>query len=127
MDPFDVKRLSLGSGKSEVGKPRAKEKAPRPKPGEKFLKGPVPLSWLESAAHLPGKSLHLGNALWFLAGLKKTRSVILSRSVLQLFGIDRSAKSRALSQLEKAGLVSIERHPGCNPLVTIQSGPEKPQ
>jgi hypothetical protein len=127
MDPFDPKRLSIKKGNGALAKPYPEEKPPRHKKGEKFLKGPVPLSWLASAAQLPGKSLHLGIVLWFLAGLKNTRSVSLSSSVLQRFGVDRSAKRRALSQLETAGLVSVHRHSGCNPLVTILSDQEKPQ
>jgi hypothetical protein len=75
MNPFNVERLALGSGESKVEKPRIKEKTPRHKPGEKFLKGPVPLPWLASTAQLPGKSLHLGIVLWFLTGLKNARAV----------------------------------------------------
>src|SRR3712207_2776291 len=104
MDLFYPKRLSIGKGNRALIKPTLKDKPPRPKKGEKFLKGPVSLGWLARAAQLPGKSLHLGVVLWFLAGLKNTGSVALPSSLLQLFGVDRSAKRRALSQLEKAGL-----------------------
>lgn len=31
--------------------------------GGPFLKGPIPLAWLETAASLPGKSLHAGLAM----------------------------------------------------------------
>jgi hypothetical protein len=119
MDPFDLNRLSLGTGKAAWAKSRAKEKLPRHKPGEKFLKGPVPLTWLARAARLPGKALHIGIVLWFLAGLKNTRSVSLPSTARQLFWIDRSAKRRALGWLEQAGLIIVERHPGRNPLVTL--------
>ena len=44
----------------------------RPMKGEHFLKGPVPLRWLVSAARLPGKSLHAGIALWYVAGLTRS-------------------------------------------------------
>jgi hypothetical protein len=119
MDSFDVKRLSLGLGKSEVGKPRTKEKAPRHKPGEKFLKGPVPLAWLASAARLPGKALHVSIVLWFMAGLKGTQTVSLPKAALQLFGVNRNAKYRALNLLEEAKLIEVERHIGRNPQVTL--------
>lgn len=46
---------------------------PRPRgesaPGKTFLKGPIPLPWLQGAARLPGKALHVGVVLWFLSGL----------------------------------------------------------
>ncbi|HKF94008.1 MAG TPA: hypothetical protein VKB96_05275 [Gammaproteobacteria bacterium] len=119
MGPFDIKRLSLELGKTALAKPHDKEKPPRHKPGEKFLKGPVPLTWLASAAQLPGKALHVSVVLWFFAGLKKTRIVSLPNKTLRLFGVSRNAKYRALGALEKAGLVVVERPPGRNPLVTL--------
>jgi len=117
MYPFDPKRLFLGT--TTQAKPRSQQKPPHHRHGEKFLKGPVPLSWLSGAARLPGKALHVGVVLWFLAGLKNARTVSLPNGVLRLFGVDRSAKYRALGWLEQAGLVSVERHPGRNPAVTL--------
>ena len=96
-------------------------KAPRPRHGEPFLKGPIPLAWLEAAARLPGKSLHTGLALWFSAGVTRSSSVPLSNIASQRFGIDRNAKYRALIWLERAGLVSVERGPGRAPMVTIRN------
>jgi hypothetical protein len=34
----------------------------------RFLRGPVPLEWLQQAAQLPGRAFHAGVALWFLEG-----------------------------------------------------------
>jgi hypothetical protein len=98
--------------------PRA-PKPPRHRAGEKFLKGPVPLTWLARAAQLPGKSLHVGIVLWFVAGLHRRRTVPLSSELLSLLGVDRHAKYRALAWLEHEGLVAIDRRPGCNPIVTL--------
>lgn len=119
MDPFDLTRLSLESDKPTLVKPNCKEKPPRHKPGEKFLKGPVPLLWLQQAALSPGKSLSVGIVLWYLAGIKKTPTVSLPNTLLQRFGVGRTAKYRALDWLEEARLVAVKRHPGCNPLVTL--------
>ncbi len=119
MDPFNPKRLSLGTFQGTIAKPRARVKPPHHKAGEKFLKGPVPLAWLASSARLPGKTLHISVVLWFLAGLNNTRSVSLPSSVLRSFGVDRSAKRRALDWLEEAGLIMVERHPGRNPRVIL--------
>ena len=43
-----------------------------------FIKGPIPLAWMMAAAMLPGKSLHVGLVLWYLAGLKKTKTFALA-------------------------------------------------
>lgn len=92
---------------------------PRHRPGQMFLKGPIPQLWLSAAAALPGKSLHVGVAIWFLAGLTRSRSVRLSGRVSRAFGVDRHAKYRALRWLEDAKLVAVLQRPGCSPVVTL--------
>ncbi len=126
MDPFDIKRLSLGTDKTALAKARVKEKPPHHKSGEKFLRGPVPLGWLARAARLPGKALHVGIVLWFFAGLKNARTVSLPNNTLRLFDVNRNAKYRALESLEGGRLIAVERHPGRNPLVTLLDA-ENPQ
>jgi hypothetical protein len=84
-----------------------------------FLKGPVPLAWLEAAARLPGKSVHAGIALWYTAGLLRSASIPLSNLSGHHFGCDRHAKYRPLASLEGAGLVRVERKLGRAPIVTI--------
>ena len=74
----------------------APSKPPRPTPGAKFLRGPVPLDWLSRAAALPGRSLHVAMAVWFMAGLRKSRTVPVSNVTGLQFGLDRNAKYRAL-------------------------------
>jgi hypothetical protein len=85
----------------------------------RFLKGPVPLDWLIIAARQSGKALHVGIVLWFLRGVKRSRTVELTRSKLAWFGISRHAGYRGVAKLEKAGLVSVKRHRGRSPVVTI--------
>jgi hypothetical protein len=79
----------------------------------------VPVSWLEAAARLPGKSLHAGIALWYAAGRARSRSVPLSNISGLQFGLDRNAKYRALGWLERAGLVKVQRKIGRTPVVTL--------
>ena len=86
--------------------------------------GPIPLAWMKAAAMLPGKSLHAGLALWYLVGLKKTRTVALGNRLLKSFGVDRKAKGRCLKLMEGAGLITVESRAGCNPTVTLLDAPE---
>lgn len=79
----------------------------------------TPLDWITSAARLPGKCLHVAQALWYISGLRKTRTVKISSKILGLFGVSRHAYSRCLSAMERAGLVKVERRLGKTPLVTI--------
>lgn len=93
--------------------------APAAQRPTKFLKGPVPWAWIEKAASLSGSALAVGLALWRLAGAVKSKTVRLANSETETLGVGRSAKSRALIELEQAGLVSIERRSGCLAKVTI--------
>jgi hypothetical protein len=74
---------------------------------------------LEIAAKLPGKSLHVGIALWCAAGTAGSVSVPLGNISSWRFGLDRNAKYRGLNWLEAAGLIAVQRKCGRAPLVTI--------
>jgi hypothetical protein len=54
-----------------------------------------------------------------VAGATNSHSVRLSSSELEPFGIDHSAKSRALKALGKAGLISIQPNRGMLSTITI--------
>jgi DNA-binding transcriptional ArsR family regulator len=112
---IDPSRVRLGA-RPKSGVIR---RLPRPKAGEKFLKGPIPLNWLSTAARLPGKSLHVAIAIWLEASLAKSATVRLSNMASLPFGLDRNAKYRALQWLEEAGLIAVERKLGRSPLVTV--------
>jgi DNA-binding MarR family transcriptional regulator len=88
-------------------------------PLAKFLKGPIPWSWIEQASRLSGKSLAVGLCLWRLASATKFKTVKLSNSEVAALGIDRHAKTRALKKLEAAGLIEVIHHRGRFPRVTI--------
>lgn len=92
-------------------------KAPR----EKFLRGPVPWDWIETAASLPGKSLHIGLAVWRLAQTLKTSTIKLTNKEVAGLGVDRNAKTRALKKLHQAGLIRLEQRTGKHPIVTLVS------
>ena len=84
------------------------------------LAGPIPMTWLEGAASLPGKSLQVALLLWYVEGVENTRTVALSNQLTARFSVDRNAKYRALEWLELADLISVNRGLGRSPLVTIK-------
>ncbi len=117
---MDPRTLTL-PGRSITPK---RKKAPRHKSGERFLRGPIPMSWIYAASKASGQGsgFKIAIALWYLSGLnRQAKTVKLSGSVLHEMGIERHAGYRGLEALEQAGLVSVERHPGRSPLVTILS------
>jgi hypothetical protein len=98
----------------------------RPALRGRFLKGPVPWSWIVTAAELPGSALVVGLCLWRLAGATKRQSFMLGNDEMEVMGVDRAAKSRALSALEQAGLISVAREPGRLPTVTLLADDLRP-
>ena len=82
----------------------------------------APLAWLEVAAKLPGKSLHLAVVLLHLAAIDQTRRVVVSNLACERFGLNRNAKYRALRSMQNAGLITAERKLGRSPIVMISCG-----
>ena len=85
----------------------------------RFIKGPLPLPWLQRAAALPGKAFHVAVGLWYVSGLCRSDTFSFKRSVAADFGVSPDATYDALTNLEAAGLVSVARHRGRSPTVTI--------
>ncbi|MDZ4778745.1 MAG: hypothetical protein SGJ19_00665 [Planctomycetia bacterium] len=83
-----------------------------------FIWGPIPGAYVARAASLPGKSLHLWLALWFEHKRRKGQPIRMTRDLLARFHVSPDSANRALSQLERAGLVSVNRARGR--LATIQ-------
>lgn len=90
---------------------------------DRFVKGPIPLTWLAMAAGLPGHCLHVGLAVWYLVGLQRNEVVELRPMVLRTFDVSRYAGYRALMLLEQAGLIRVQRNRGRSAIVTIESRP----
>lgn len=84
-----------------------------------FIKGPLPLDWMQAAARMPGRTLQVALVLWYLAGLKKTDTVRLSSEQMDAVGVSRDAKYEALQRLSAAGLVAVDQRPGRAPVVTL--------
>jgi hypothetical protein len=91
----------------------------QPKTLRRFLRGPIPWAWLQVAARLPGQALAVGIAVWHVGGMSKAPRFKVSNGVLGDLGVSRQAGYRGLSELETAGLISVERHRGRSPVVTL--------
>ena len=117
---LEVCRLTLPGKFEGVSIPR-RRMPPRVRLGGRFLRGPIPMAWLNQAGSLPGKALHVGISIWHWHFIKKGASPIaLSVRKLEEIGVKRSSAYRALAALEEAGLISVIRHVGRNPRVTLK-------
>jgi hypothetical protein len=111
-DPFDVDSLRLlGSDLAASGKPLTRP-PPRHRPGETFLKGPIPWRWLGRSFILPGKALHVAILLWREAGCSRSRTVRFRLRNVTALGMHPDTAKRALRALARAGLVAIHYRPG---------------
>lgn len=88
----------------------------------KFIKGPLSFVWLSEARQLGVTALWVGLGLWFLRGLRRSNSFIVSNLMMQEWGVQPDAKARALRALEKAGLITVERRGKRSPQVTLVVG-----
>ena len=84
-----------------------------------FLKGPIPLNWLSTAAALPGKALNVALAVRWLADMSKGGEVHVTKAALQYFGLSEDAYRDGLGRLEVAGLVAVTRKAGRRARVRI--------
>ncbi len=80
--------------------------------GEKYLWGAIPLEWLIRAAALKGRTLEVAIVIWWMAGMDNCDTVLVPDKQLEQMGVDSSAKSRALTALENAGLLKKMSSPG---------------
>jgi hypothetical protein len=113
---------SVRLGGREAGRPEEKVyRGSRPFPSRvsyPFIRT-TPLAWIQAASPIKGKALAVGVAIWYQAGLKKSQRVKLPSSLLRAFGINRHSGYRALRELERAGLLKVERRRGECPVVEI--------
>jgi len=85
-----------------------------------FIKGPIPVAWLNEAAALPGKALNLALAILWLLGMNKGAPVKVSKKALAYFCISVDAYRDGLKRLEGAGLITVVRQPGQRPVVGLK-------
>jgi hypothetical protein len=115
----EVSKLRLLEGTAIQQPSRNSKSLPRHGVKDKFLKGPVPEPWLAAAAQCSGKAFQVAIALWLYAGISSNNTVPINLSRLKDWGVKRDAGRRGLCALEKAGLVTVVRHVGRKPIVTI--------
>ena len=120
MATIDLKQFTLDTACVPRGRATQVGRPSRHARGVYFLKGPVPWSWLQKAMSLPGRALHVSLYLWWQAGMNKKHEVSVSLSrITRETGVPRLTLVRGLKTLEQAGLVSVLRHSGRKPQVTI--------
>ena len=118
--PLDLEQFRAPKSNDQP-KPTSTPKRHRSHDARKwFLGGRVPGDWLRRACRLPKRAIVAALALWQLAGMEKSLRVKITWKAWDRFGISPHSGRRGLADLETAGLVAVDRPPGCCPVVTIQ-------
>ena len=115
-DDLDLTKLAIGP--HSFLSPR-RRRSPSVRRHSRFLRGPISMTWLETAAKLPGRALHVALAIRHQSALERSSTVALSNKHCAALGVDRDAKRRGLAALQSDGLVIVERKPGRKPVVTL--------
>lgn len=105
---------------------RLRWQAKRQRQDARYLRGPVPLEWLGKASTLPGKALAVALMVWYWRGLTGETTVKICPESLPAFKLSRFAVQRGLQALESAGLITVQRHRGRCPVVTLTAIDVKP-
>ena len=79
---------------------------------------------MRRAGQLPGRTLHVALGLWFKKGLCGSTTFTFKRKEATAFGASIDATYDALTNLEAAGLIRVDRHRGRSPTITILDAPE---
>ena len=85
-----------------------------------FLRGPVPLVWLQEAMMLGIGALSVGITLRHFQGMKNSSTFKVGiQNLANYIGRSRVTCQRALQALEEGGLIFVERNNGRKHIVTI--------
>jgi hypothetical protein len=88
--------------------PPAPTRTRRPRTGQPFLRGPVPLGWLAAAHAAGGSALAVGVALWFQRGVRGDPGPVkVTSAVRRRLELSQDQSRRGLSALESAGLARV--------------------
>jgi hypothetical protein len=85
-----------------------------------FIKGPIPLNWINKTFSLHKRTILTVLSVWHLFELKRRPIEFkYSYSMASKFGLKRTSAWRGLSDLEGLNLISVKRIKGGSPLISI--------
>jgi hypothetical protein len=118
-DPFELNTLRVDPADLGLAVKQAVAPAKIEKRSKDFVR--FPMSWYERLKKPPATgvtllvALHLLHLDWRNHGKPFT----LANGMLEFDGISRQSKWRALGELEKRGLITIQRRPSKSPIVQV--------
>jgi DNA-binding transcriptional ArsR family regulator len=119
-----LQRLSLGDRLAPNGNVislTAEKRARITKESALFIKGPIPLSWINAAKDGSQATMCVALALLFARGIRGNHFKF-TPNFHKPFSLPRQSLYRGLKRLEAKGLISCVRKRGSSPVITILGG-----
>ncbi len=109
----------LGISPSAISTSACTLRKRRPPLAGLFIKGPLPLDWLQQANQIGGSTGIVAAALWFYVGLTCSNRFKVDGRLDSLCGLTRQTRDLALRKLQDAGLLRLSSRRGSYPTVEI--------
>jgi hypothetical protein len=119
---WDLDQLRLPADR--IGNLESSRRPPRHRPGDPFIKGPIPYAWIESACRLPGSGLRVSMACRFLCCRFRAENRWGLDAIAKGLRISGPSARRGLHSAELARLLAVEREPGCKLAISVLDLPE---
>jgi hypothetical protein len=121
-DVWDLDQLRLPA--ERAGILETWRRPPRHRPGDPFIKGPVPHAWIASACRLPGAGLRVAMASRFLCCRFRSENRWGLDAIAKGLRISTRSARRGFHTAELAGLLAVDREPGCQLAVSVLDLPQ---
>jgi hypothetical protein len=97
-----------------------KTRPPRHRPEETFARGPLSYRWVTSACRLPDPGLHVALTYWFLTCRWRRPCRWTVEGIGRGLRISERWARHGLQVGERAGILAVERKPGCRLEVSVR-------
>jgi hypothetical protein len=111
-NPFDLDRLRFDPAEVPATTPKKIGKRK-----EHFTM--VPWTWIERLNGATGQTYRVALFLLYQHWKGKCEPIKLPNGMLKIDGVSRQSKWRALADLERRGLIAVERRPSRSPIVRL--------
>ncbi|EMI54653.1 hypothetical protein [Rhodopirellula sallentina] len=123
--PTDVSALFTVRGERRVDRNAKSESVsiplPRHRPGERFIRGPIPMTWFRAASTCGNRAEAVAVLLWYAAGYQRRNPIKMTPALLRELRVHPKTAKRIVTRMSDLGLVQCEFARGRSPLVTIVS------
>jgi len=94
---------------------------------QRFIKGPIPVPWMAEAFALTPSAAKCALALYYQLGLSGSDEFKIEPARFRELAIDDTARRRGLRDLEKAGLIRLQKQTSKSPTIKMIRATKPPR